>query len=107
MSWPVETVLEEAFKLDPEDRAVVVAELSSSKGIATPEKAEAAWREEIARLLKSLEDGTAVLHGWNEVNAEISSILKGASRSLGFLPRPGRSSPTRSGGTAVGCNNPL
>jgi hypothetical protein len=78
VSWPVEKILEEAFKLDPKDRALVVAELSSSEGIATPEEVEAAWREEIARRVKSLEDGTAVLHEWDEVHEEISSILKGA-----------------------------
>lgn len=60
------------------DRALVVAEPSSSEGIATPEEAEAAWREEIARRAKSLEDGTAVLHDWNKSNEEISFILKGA-----------------------------
>jgi hypothetical protein len=78
MSWSVEKILEEAFKLDPKDRALVVAELSSSAGIATPGEVEAAWREEIARRVKSLEDGTAVLHDWDEVHEEISSILKGA-----------------------------
>ncbi|MGB5811191.1 MAG: addiction module protein [Polyangiales bacterium] len=78
MSWPVEKILEEAFKLDAKDRALVVAELSSSEGIATPEEVEATWREEIARRVKSLEDGTAALHDWDEVNEEISSILKGA-----------------------------
>ena len=78
VSWPVEKILEEAFKLDPKDRALVVAELSSSEGIATPEEVEAAWRKEIARRVKSLEDGTAVLHERDEVNEEISSILKGA-----------------------------
>ncbi|MBT8453445.1 MAG: addiction module protein [Deltaproteobacteria bacterium] len=67
MSRPVEKILEEAFKLDPTDRALVVAELSSSEGIGTHEELEAAWREEIARRLKSLEDGTAVLHEWDEV----------------------------------------
>lgn len=50
-------------------------ELSSSEGIVVPEEVEAAWREEIARRIKSLEDGTAVLHEWDEVNDEISSIL--------------------------------
>ena len=49
MSWPVEKILEEASKLDAKDRALVVAELSSSEGIASPEEVEAAWREEIAR----------------------------------------------------------
>jgi hypothetical protein len=36
VSWPVEKILEEAFKLDPKDRALVVAELSSSEGISVP-----------------------------------------------------------------------
>ena len=78
MSWPVEKMLEEAFKLDPKDRALVVAELSSSQGIASPEEVEAAWHDEIARRVKSLEDGTAVLHEWDEVREEFSSILEGA-----------------------------
>ena len=78
MSWPVQKILEEAFKLDPKDRALVVAELSSSEGVATPQEVEATWRKEIALRAKSLEDGTAILHEWDEVNEEISSILKGA-----------------------------
>jgi len=78
VSWPVEKILEEAFKLDPKNRALVVAELCSSEGFATPEEVGAAWREDIARRLKSLEDGSAVLHEWDEVNEEISSILKSA-----------------------------
>jgi hypothetical protein len=52
VSWPVAKILEEAFKLDPKDRALVVAELSSSEGIATPEEVQAAWREEISSILK-------------------------------------------------------
>jgi hypothetical protein len=78
VSWPVEKILEEALMLDPKDRALVVAEPSSSEWIATPEEIEVAWREEIARRVKSLEDGTATLHEWHEINDEISSILKGA-----------------------------
>ena len=77
VSWPVEKILEEAFKLDPQDRALIVAELSNSEGLGSPEEVEAAWREEIARRLKSIEDGTAVLHDWEEVDREISSIVKG------------------------------
>ena len=42
MSWPVQKILEEAFKLDPKDRALVVAELSSSEGVATPQEVEVA-----------------------------------------------------------------
>ena len=78
VSWPVEKILEEAFKLDRKDRALVVAERSSPEGIGSPEEVETAWREEIAQRVKSLEYGTAVLHEWDEVNEEITSILKGA-----------------------------
>lgn len=59
MSWPVEKVLEEALKLDPKGRALFVAELSHPDANATPEEVEAAWREEIACRLQSIEDGTA------------------------------------------------
>jgi hypothetical protein len=93
VSWPVEKILEEAFKEDPEDRALLVAELSSSEGIATPQEVENAWREEIARRVKSLEDGTAVLHDWDEVREAIASILKGASPA-GHGPAQVRRHPT-------------
>jgi hypothetical protein len=48
MSWPVEKILEEALKLDPTDRAFVIAELCRAESSATPEEVEAAWRDEIA-----------------------------------------------------------
>ena len=53
----IEKILEEAFKLDPKDRALVVAELSSSEGIATPEEVEAAWRFH-GRILGSPAEGS-------------------------------------------------
>ncbi|MDH3655526.1 MAG: addiction module protein [Myxococcales bacterium] len=71
MSWPVEKVLEEALKLDPKDRALIVAELSHPDANATPEEVEAAWREEIARRLRSIEDGTAELVDGHEVSQRI------------------------------------
>lgn len=71
MSWPVEKILEEAFKLDEKDRALVVAELSHPDANATPEEIEAAWREEIARRLRSIEDGTAEMLEGHEVSARI------------------------------------
>ena len=71
VSWPVEKILEEAFKLDPKDRALVVAELSHPDANATPEEVEAAWREEIARRLRSIEDGTAEMLDGHEVSQRI------------------------------------
>jgi len=41
MSWPVEKILEEALKLDPEDRALIAAELSEP--VEDPEEVRRAW----------------------------------------------------------------
>ena len=76
MSWPVEKVLEEALKLDPKDRALIVAELSHPDANASPEEVEAAWRQEIARRLKSIEDGTAELVDGHEVSQRIRAEYK-------------------------------
>ena len=76
VSWPVEKVLEEALKLDPKDRALIVAELSRPDANATPEEVEAAWREEIARRLRSIEDGTAELIDGHEVSQRIRAEYK-------------------------------
>lgn len=76
VSWPVEKVLEEALKLDPKDRALIVAELSHPDANASPEEVEAAWSEEIARRLKSIEDGTAELVDGLEVSQRIRAEYK-------------------------------
>jgi hypothetical protein len=41
MGWPVEKILEEALKLDPEDRALIAAELSEP--VEDPEEVRQAW----------------------------------------------------------------
>ena len=74
MSWPVEKILEEAFKLDPTDRALVVAELSSSEGIATPEEVEAL----------ALEYRQIVLHAQEFPDA---GAVEAASESIRIRPR--------------------
>jgi hypothetical protein len=76
VSWPVEKILEEAFKLDAKDRALVVAELSHPDANATPEEIEAAWREEIARRLRSIDDGTAEMVDGHEVAERIRAEYK-------------------------------
>jgi hypothetical protein len=76
MSWPVEKILEEALKLDPKDQALVVAELSHAESSAPPEEVEAAWRDEIARRLESIEDGTAEMIDGHEVSRRVRAEYK-------------------------------
>jgi hypothetical protein len=76
MSWPVEKILEEALKLDPKDRALVVAELSRAESDATPEEVEAAWREEIALRVRSIEEGTADTVDGREVSQRVRAEYK-------------------------------
>jgi uncharacterized membrane protein YkvA (DUF1232 family) len=61
VSWPVEKILEEALKLDPEDRALIAAELSEP--VEDPEEVRQAWvrlaverLEKLERMVKMLED---------------------------------------------------
>jgi len=64
MSWPVEKILEEAMKLDPKDRALVVAEL------------EAAWRDEIARRAQGIQNGTADTVDGRELSQRVRAEYK-------------------------------
>jgi putative addiction module component (TIGR02574 family) len=70
-------ILEEALSLPEEDRLLIAAELRGSvDASASPEKVEDAWRDEVVRRLKSIEDGTAVLHEWDDVERELLDIVK-------------------------------
>jgi hypothetical protein len=76
MSWPVEKILEEALKLDPTDRALVIAELCRAESSATPEEVEAAWRDEIARRVRSIEEGTADTVDGRELSQRVRAQYK-------------------------------
>ncbi|MBW1876661.1 MAG: addiction module protein [Deltaproteobacteria bacterium] len=76
MSWPVEKILEEAMKLDPKDRALVVAELSRAETSATPEEVEAAWRDEIARRAQGIQNGTADTVDGRELSQRVRAEYK-------------------------------
>jgi hypothetical protein len=76
MTWPVEKILEEALKLDPKDRALVLAELSRVESSATPEEVEAAWRDEIAQRLRSIDEGTAHMVDGREVSERVRADYK-------------------------------
>jgi hypothetical protein len=61
MSWPVEKILEEVLKLDPEDRALIAAELSEPA--EDPEEVRRAWVRVAVERLEKLERGEAVTVG--------------------------------------------
>ena len=76
MPSPVKKLLDEARKLSTEDRALLRAELEEMDHDAPQAEVDAAWDEEIARRLKSIQDGTAVLIDHDDVMREIDAIVK-------------------------------
>jgi putative addiction module component (TIGR02574 family) len=68
----------EALELTKEERVRLAEELfdSAEEADGAPEEIEAAWGEEIARRLKKLDDGTAVLHDAAVVSREIRDKLR-------------------------------
>jgi hypothetical protein len=73
MGWPVEKILEEALKLDPEDRALIAAELSEP--VEDPEEVRQAWVGLAVERLEKLERGEAKTVGWDEVKGRLQKIL--------------------------------
>ena len=77
MSSRARKILEDALGLPEEDRLLIAAELKQSVGNSeSPENVEGAWREEVGRRLKSLEDGSAVFHDWDDVERELLDIVR-------------------------------
>ncbi len=70
-------ILEEALTLPEEDRVYLVEALQESIGpVDSQQEVDAAWREEVERRLKSIEDSTAALHDWQDVKRELLDIVK-------------------------------
>ncbi|MBN1655080.1 MAG: addiction module protein [Deltaproteobacteria bacterium] len=70
-------ILEEALTLPEEERLFLVEALKESfEPVEPQEEVDAAWRDEINRRLKSIEDGTAVLHEWQDVKRELLDLVK-------------------------------
>ena len=64
-------ILEAAMALSDEERAELAARLNDSlQGLDTPEIAEA-WRHEIARRLKEIDDGTVEMIPAEEVHRQL------------------------------------
>jgi len=74
MTSQARKILEEALALPEEDRVYLVEALQESiEPVESQEEVDAAWREEIVRRVKSIEDGTAVLLDGDEVMHELKS----------------------------------
>jgi putative addiction module component (TIGR02574 family) len=86
MSVTIKQVFELAKQLSPSDRCVVVDRLLES---VDPEQLDSdgaakielhpAWEAEIARRVAAIENGTAVLVPWEEVDREVQGILDRAA----------------------------
>ena len=74
MSARARKILEEALGLPEEERLLIVTELQNSlEQVDSPEEVDAAWRDEIVRRVRSIEDGTAILHDGETVLRELKS----------------------------------
>jgi putative addiction module component (TIGR02574 family) len=74
MTSQARKILEEALALPEEDRLYLAEALQESVApVESQEEIDAAWREEIVRRVKSIENGTAVLLDGDEVMRELKS----------------------------------
>jgi putative addiction module component (TIGR02574 family) len=78
MTAQAQSILREAMKLPPEERADVAAELLASLDDASEPLAEVetAWAEEIERRARRVLSGEAVGASWNEVREHLEDRLK-------------------------------
>jgi hypothetical protein len=76
MSSPLRKILDEVQKLPKQDRALLRAELDQLDEAVPQHEVDHAWDEEIAGRLRSLKDGTAVLHDWDDVEREADRIVE-------------------------------
>ena len=67
MSPQLEKVLKIALEMPAEDRAALADELI----LSVDQEVEAAWREEIGRRVKEIDEGTVALQPWDEVFARL------------------------------------
>jgi hypothetical protein len=77
MTPEAERLLEQALKLNDEDRAVMAVILESSLGDgSTEEEREAAWGEELQRRLNEVRSGKARLIPAEEVERKLEELLR-------------------------------
>ena len=75
------TLLTEALRLSPEERAALAGELIQSLETDIDPDAEAAWSEEIRARLAQLDAGTAKTIPWSEARRRIHAAAGRGPRS--------------------------
>ena len=70
---PSKRFSKEALKLDPEDRALIAAELSEP--VEDPEEVRQAWVRLAVERLEKLERGEVETVSWEEVQGRLQKIL--------------------------------
>ena len=77
MTKPVQTVLADALRLDPDARAELVAEILASLDGPADDDAESAWDAEIERRIQAIEAGEIPLEPWDSAKRRIEKDLLG------------------------------
>ncbi len=75
MTHVAKTVLAEALEIDDNERAELATELIASLDGEPDEGAEAAWATEIERRMADIDDGTATLTSWANVERRIKEEI--------------------------------
>jgi hypothetical protein len=76
MSTAVEKIVAEALALGPEARALVAERLIESLDIAPDAEISPAWREELGRRCREIDDAAVTLHDAAEVFARAHAALE-------------------------------
>jgi Putative addiction module component len=77
MSSRARRIIEEALALPKDELVRLVAELQEQvESSDSPAEIQAAWRDELVKRVRSIGDGSAVLHDGDEVDAELAKILE-------------------------------
>jgi putative addiction module component (TIGR02574 family) len=76
MSRNPQELLKEAMELPPEARAALADSLLNSLDTETDLNVEQAWQEEIQKRMASIEDGTAEMISWEDVQAQLLRRLQ-------------------------------
>jgi hypothetical protein len=71
MSSRADKLIEDFFSLPQDEQAEVL------EAIVPVEELEPQFRAELERRVRSLRDGTAVLHDWADVERELDQIVSG------------------------------
>ena len=63
-------------RLSPEERALARAEIGvDEEAVAEPREVAAAWQAEVERALREVEDGSAELDDWEDVDRELQDLV--------------------------------